>query len=198
MDGAPAPDGCDAKGRGATPRNGAPRPANARFENTAGTQAFDALRDEARPARAERAENVMSELTPELRAAAESDDVEAIDALIETGADPNGKNYAGNTALHAAATQGVAQKLKLVNSTDTGMPRGSKEKMQIAARENRARRGAWQTKEMRGTQRKLRPGDAAQRPEQARQRQHVGCGRSNRTTGHEFGQSSGKVRRREQ
>ena len=39
----------------------------------------------------------MPELTLELRAAAESDDVEAINALIEAGADPNAKNHAGNT-----------------------------------------------------------------------------------------------------
>ena len=45
----------------------------------------------------------MPELTLELRAAAESDDVEAIDVLIKAGADPNAKNLAGNTALHAAA-----------------------------------------------------------------------------------------------
>ena len=47
----------------------------------------------------------MPELTLELRTAAESDDVEAINALIEAGADPNAKNDAGNTALHAAAHQ---------------------------------------------------------------------------------------------
>ena len=58
------------------------------------------------PAWAKRTEKVMSELTLKLRAAAESDDVEAIDALIEAGADPNGKNDAGNTALHAAAYRG--------------------------------------------------------------------------------------------
>ena len=45
----------------------------------------------------------MSELTVELRTAAETDDIEAIGALIEAGADPNAKNAAGNTALHAAA-----------------------------------------------------------------------------------------------
>ena len=44
----------------------------------------------------------MPELTRKLRAAAESDDVEAIDALIKAGADRNKKNDAGNTALHAA------------------------------------------------------------------------------------------------
>ena len=48
----------------------------------------------------------MPELTLELRAAAESDDVEAIDVLIKAGADPNAKNLAGNTALHAAAYRG--------------------------------------------------------------------------------------------
>ena len=46
------------------------------------------------PARAESAENVMPELTRKLRAAAESDDVEAIDALIDAGANPNAKNLA--------------------------------------------------------------------------------------------------------
>ena len=58
------------------------------------------------PTRAENAENIMPELTRKLRAAAESDDVDAIDALIEAGADPNAKNLAGNTALHAAAYRG--------------------------------------------------------------------------------------------
>ena len=49
----------------------------------------------------------MSALTPEMRNAAESGDLEAIVALIEAGADPNAKNQAGNTALHAAAYRGV-------------------------------------------------------------------------------------------
>ena len=49
----------------------------------------------------------MSELTVELRTAAETDDIEAIGALIEAGADPNAKNAAGNTALHAAAYRGA-------------------------------------------------------------------------------------------
>ena len=48
----------------------------------------------------------MSELTPEMRNASESDDVEAIGALIEAGADPNATNHAGNAALHAAAYRG--------------------------------------------------------------------------------------------
>ena len=60
----------------------------------------------ARPAGAESREIGMPELTLELRAAAESDDVEAIDVLIKAGADPNAKNDAGNTALHAAAYRG--------------------------------------------------------------------------------------------
>ena len=60
----------------------------------------------ARPAGAESREIGMPELTLELRAAAESDDVEAIDVLIKAGADPNAKNDAGNTAPHAAAYRG--------------------------------------------------------------------------------------------
>ena len=58
------------------------------------------------PTRAESAENVIPELTRKLRTAAESDNVEAIDTLIEAGANPNAKNLAGNTALHAAAYRG--------------------------------------------------------------------------------------------
>ena len=58
------------------------------------------------PARAKKTENIMSVLTLELRVAAESDDVEAVDALIEAGVDPNAKNVAGNSALHAAAYRG--------------------------------------------------------------------------------------------
>ena len=48
----------------------------------------------------------MLEMTRRLRAVAESDDVDAIDSLIEAGADPNAKNLAGNTGLQAAAYQG--------------------------------------------------------------------------------------------
>ena len=48
----------------------------------------------------------MPELTRKLRAVAESDDCNAINAFIEAGANPNTKNLTGNTALHAAAYQG--------------------------------------------------------------------------------------------
>ena len=49
----------------------------------------------------------MPELTLELRTAAERDDAEAIDALIEAGGNPNAKNLPGNSALHAAAYRGA-------------------------------------------------------------------------------------------
>ena len=45
----------------------------------------------------------MAELTLELRPAAESADVEAINARIEAGAEPNAKNDAGNPALQRPA-----------------------------------------------------------------------------------------------
>ena len=48
----------------------------------------------------------MSNLDFQLRAAAESGDVEAVNALIEAGADPSAKNFAGNTPLHYAAYSG--------------------------------------------------------------------------------------------
>ena len=54
----------------------------------------------------------MSEPTPELRAAVESDDVKAVNTLIEAGADPNAKNDAGNTALHAAAYRGAVRAIR--------------------------------------------------------------------------------------
>ena len=66
----------------------------------------------------------MPELTLELRAAAESDDVEAIDALVEAGADPNAKNDAGNTALHAAAYQGAVGAIRALLAA--GAPRNAK------------------------------------------------------------------------
>ena len=51
-------------------------------------------------------EIAMSNLDFQLRAGAESGDVEAVNALIEAGADPSAENFAGNTPLHYAAYSG--------------------------------------------------------------------------------------------
>ena len=45
-------------------------------------------------------------------AGAESDDVEAVNALVEARADPNAKNRAGNTALHAAPYQSAVRAIR--------------------------------------------------------------------------------------
>ena len=65
----------------------------------------------------------MSELTLELRTAAERDDAEAIDALIEAGVDPNAKNLAWRRWHGREPTTEFDERLRAAFSvTDSRIP----------------------------------------------------------------------------
>ena len=56
----------------------------------------------------------MTDIDTRLRAAASRGELEAVEGLIGAGADPNARNWGGNTALHFAAAKDSVQVIEVL------------------------------------------------------------------------------------